>query len=404
MAINLATAAAGGFLAAIWIVVLGRLARSASQVPSLRDGIEWADEEPITQRIVAIVPAHNEQDSIGGVLASLRSQRDLDVGVVLALDRCTDGTRDRAEQIMAGHPRFEVMSIEDCPDGWAGKVHCLWKAVTESRLAQRADLLLFLDADVEFAPDAIRAAAALQRRRDLALLTLLPTLRHRYWFENVVQPACVLELLYEFPPDRVNRAPGAKGGRRPFVNGQFILVRREDYERLGGHMALRDDIMEDFALARLVDRAGLAAGAFPAGDMLLVNMHETWASFASGWKRIFMAGAGRKVRRLRRWTLRVGLACALLPVAVGAGVAGAAMMDAPAWSRWSAIGVGAFGLVSWVVAIGALYRSQRAPWWSVALNPVGYAVAAWIMWRAARTVASREPVAWGGREYVFEPR
>lgn len=404
MTLNLLTVAAGAFLGVMWLVVLGRIVRSRKQVPSLRDAIEWADEEPITQRIVAIVPAHNEQDSIGGVLASLRSQRDLDVGVVLALDRCTDGTRDRAEQIMVGHKRFEVMSIEDCPDGWAGKVHCLWKAVTESRLAGRADLLLFLDADVEFAPDAIRAAAALLRSRKLALLTLLPTLRHRHWFERVVQPACVMELMYQFPPDRVNRAPGAKGGRRPFVNGQFIMVRREDYERLGGHMALRDDIMEDFALARLVDRAGLAAGAFPAGDMLRVNMHETWASFASGWKRIFMAGAGRKVRRLRRWTLRVGLACAALPVVVAAGVVAAALVGAPAWSTWTAIPVGAFGLVSWVVAIGALYRSQRAPWWSVALNPVGYGVAAWIMGRAARAVASREPVAWGGREYVFEAR
>lgn len=388
-------------LGAIGTVAILRAIRTARQVPSLRSGVGLAEAAPVAERVCAIVPAYNEEDAIGAVLGSLRAQRGVDLRMVVAMDRCTDRTRERAIEAIDGDARFELLDVGACPEGWAGKVNALWHAAQTSEAARSADLLLFLDADVTMDPDCLRAAGALRRERNLGMVTLLSTLRHRHWFERLVQPACVIELAYEFPPLRANRT----SNRRAFVNGQFVMVRREDYDRLGGHAAVAGEIMEDFALARLTADAGLAVGVFPADGLLVAAMYDSWDAFVRGWTRIFVAGSGRKVSRLRKWSMRLALACAILPVAVVAGGVIPAVADgASGWLR--AVGAGAAivatglwgGLVFW------MYAKQRAPWWSAAVNPLGFAITAWIMWRSASGLAARRPIAWAGRSYVFEPR
>lgn len=388
-------------LGAIGAVAILRAVRTVREVPSLRSGVALAGSTPAGERVCAIVPAHNEERAIGAVLASLRAQRGVDLRVAVALDRCTDRTRERAIAAIGDDARFELLDVGACPDGWAGKVNALWHAARSSEAARTADLLLFLDADVTMDADCLRAATALRRERQLGMVTLLSTLRHRHWFERLVQPACVMELAYEFPPLRANLATN----RRPFVNGQFVLVRREDYDRLGGHAAVAGDIMEDFALARLTAEAGLAVGVFPADGMLVAAMYDSWDAFVRGWTRIFVAGSGRKVARLRKWSLRLAIACAMLPVLVVAGgvLAGVAR-DAPGWARWAAAGGAVLATGLWGGLVAWMFARQRAPWWSALVNPLGFAIAAWIMWRSASGLAARRPIAWAGRSYVFEPR
>lgn len=387
---------------AIWLVALVRLFRMGREVPDLAAGVPLADATPIGESVCVVVPAHNEADSIGGVVASLRAQRGVALRFVLALDRCTDGTAEQARRAIDGDDRFEIIEIDHCPEGWAGKVHALWSAVEASASARGSDLLLFLDADVTMAPDCVRAAAALRRARDLDMVTLLPTLRHRHWFERLVQPACVIELSYEFPLIRANQ----RQSRRAFVNGQFVLFRREAYERLGGHRALAGEIMEDFGLARLTAQHAIGVGVFPAGAMLVAGMHDSWSSFVRGWMRIFVAGAGQRVRRLEKWSMRIWGLAAGLPVLGAIALAWLLVGDGhlEGTPRAAAIGASLAGLAILHLAIGALYRRQRAPLWSVPLFVPAALIVGWIMWRAARTVATRRPIPWGGRAYVFEPR
>lgn len=387
-------------LAVIGLVAMARLRKTAREVPSLKAGVALADAGASVQKVCAIVPAHNEEASIGAVLSSLRAQAGVDLRVVVALDRCTDRTRERALAAIAGDPRFEILDVGACPAGWAGKVNALWQAASASPAARGSDLLLFLDADVTMRPDCLRAAMALRHTRGLGMVTLLSTLRHRHWFERLVQPACAMELAYEFPLHRANRLRN----RRPFVNGQFVLVGRADYDRLGGHAAVAADIMEDFALARLTADDGMAVGVFPADGLLVANMYDSWSAFLRGWTRIFVSGAGRKVPRLRKWSIRLAIACAALPIAVAAALVGASVVEAPWWTRGLAMGSALAGTVAWGGVVAYVYAKQRAPLWSALVNPIGFAITAWIMWRAARTLQQRRPIAWAGRSYVFEPR
>lgn len=390
-----------GALALLWTVGMAKLVRTNRLVPSLRRGVPEADREPTAERICAVVPAHNEETAIEGAIRALAAQRGVDLVVVLALDRCTDETRARAERAIAGNPRFRVVEIATCPDGWPGKVHAIWQAIESSEEARSADLLLFVDADATMDPDCVRAAAALRRLRGLEIVSLLPTLGSRRWFEKIVQPLCALELSYEFPLLRAN----GHGGGRGFVNGQFVLSTREAYERLGGHAELRHEMMEDFALARRAAEARVPIGVFPADGLFKVDMYDTWDGFVEGWARIFGAGAGRKVSRMTRWTVRIVVACTVLPLCAVAAVAIAGAAEAA--QPWARVVSGAMGVVAlgvWAVFMGAIYRRQRAPLWALLLNPAASFVVAAIMWRAARAIAMRRPVQWGGRAYILEPR
>jgi chlorobactene glucosyltransferase len=78
------------------------------------------------------------------------------------------------------------------------------------------------------------------------------------WF-----PIAGLQLLQNRPRLAARTPPAllrATGG----ANGQFMFFRRSAYERIGGHAAIREHIVEDVALGREV------AGRIPAG-MRLVN-------------------------------------------------------------------------------------------------------------------------------------
>ena len=294
----------------LWGVIWIRLEQTMRTVPTLRLGETLAAADPPTGRVCVVVPAYNESRVIAGLVRSLRNETYPDARFVLALDRCTDDTAALARAEIAGDDRFEIVEIDSCPDGWVGKVHALHAGVTRSRATADAEFLLFADADTLFSPGCIAAALALLRERRLDLLSLLSTLTHDTWFERVVQTTAALELMRRFPLTLAN----AERDRRAFANGQFLLFRRDAYEAIGGHAAVKDVVFEDVNLARLVDAAKRRLGVFMADGLLHCRMYADWAQFRRGWKRIFTEAAKRKARRLTLWSWQIRLLGTLFPL------------------------------------------------------------------------------------------
>lgn len=401
--------------AVYWGALLVHFALTSRQVPTARDGLRlWpaaGDDGATPPRVCIIVPAHNEQAVIGDLAASLAAQdypRDR-VRFVFVLDRCTDDTRGVIERAFAadrggGADRCEIIEVSHCPEGWTGKVHALWTAVRESRHAaalEPADLLLFADADTTFDPACTRAAVALMRDRALDMLSLLSTQRVGSWFEWVVQPAACLELVRQYPLRRAN----SDTKRRPFANGQFIMFRRDAYERIGGHEPVKDEPLEDVHISRLAHSKGLRLGLFLANGMMFCRMYRDWPSFKRGWKRIFIESANRKVSRLKKVGWRLRLLGAVFPAAAAAGAAWAGIL-------WSGSAQGETGVVAPAVCILSLAalaayltgviltcRASRTPLAAVAVFPAGAWLAGGLILRAAADLASGKPMLWGGREY-----
>jgi hypothetical protein len=116
-----------------------------------------------------------------------------------------------------------------------------------------------------------------------------------------VQTAAALELMRQFPLTRVNGIDA----RRAFANGQFMLFRRDAYDAIGGHEAVKEALLEDLALARNIDAGGRTMGLFFADGLFHCRMYADWMQFRRGWKRIYTEAASRKASRLSAWGLRI---------------------------------------------------------------------------------------------------
>lgn len=380
-------------LLAYWSMALVHVVRTMRRVPTARSGLALARARQPTDSVTVIVPAHNEADAIGRLIESLKVQDYPALRVVLALDRCTDGTEAAARHAIAGDERFEVVRIERAEPGWAGKVYAAWRGYQCSRHARTGDLVLFADADTTFDRSCISAAVALLHERELDLLSLLSTLRHQRWYEWLVQPAASLDLVHQYPLLRINRRDRAMA----FANGQFMLLRRRFYVRVGGHLSVKGELLEDIGLARQIVEHGGRGGVLLADGLLRCAMYETFCQFVRGWTRIFKEAARRRPRRLVKGAGRLIVVGTVLPIASVACVLLVGASGGP--PRSVSIGVAGAGLVVWLVTLGACYRISRAPLWAVPGHVIGGAIVSAILLRAAWDLIRGTPTRWAGLSY-----
>jgi chlorobactene glucosyltransferase len=380
----------------VWTLVLAVTERSVRAVPTLRLGQTLAEADPPAGRVCVVIPAYNEARVIGGLIRSLANETYPQLSVVLALDRCTDDTAALARSAIDGDARFEVVAIDACPSGWAGKVHAVHSGVTRSRGAVDADYLLFADADTVFVPGCIAASLALMRQRKLQFLSLLSTLTHDTWFERVVQTAAAFELMRQYPLTLAN----AVTDRRAFANGQYMLFTREAYAAIGGHEAVKSALLEDIALARRMEAVKRNAGVFLADGLLRCRMYADWPQFRRGWKRIYTEAANRNARRLSVAAWRVRALGTLLPGCMfGCALFGALATGRDARMGWTLLALSLAAFVVWLVALLRVAAIAHAPLWTAPLHFVGAWLTAELLSEAARDLRARTPTRWGGRDY-----
>ena len=395
----------GAVSAKIGALVMVRTRRIASCAPTAREGADLPAPEGGWPSVCVVIPAHNEEGVIGELVRSLVAQEyPGELGVVFALDRCTDRTEAIVEREAGGSDRVEIVRIIECPEGWAGKTNAAHSGVRDSKRAQAADVLIFSDADTIWDPGCVRACVALLRHRELDLLSLLSTLRFEGSWEVNAQAVATSELMRRHPIDKVNR----KEKGNAFANGQFLCFTREMYERIGGHAGVKEDLLEDLAFARKVQRVAGAPGRwgiFLADGMLRCRMYESAEQFRTGWKRIYTESSRRSVSRLRKSARRLLSYWLLAPMAgaLAVVVGGAGLILAPGVMAGVTLGVGVVAVAIWVVEIVMICAMQSAPMRCAVMWPWGALVVASILREAARDLERGVPIVWGGKEYRLEP-
>ena len=396
-----------------YAIVLVRLVRTQRMLPTARSGIDLPPPEGGWPSLCIVVPAHNEEDVIAELTRSLVAQSYPNLSIVFALDRCTDGTQTALTQAITDESgaidrRFEIITIDNCPDGWSGKTNAVHQGVTRSRGAADAALLLFTDADTEFHPELCQATVALLRHRGLSLLSLLSRLNCEHWYERLVQPAAGFELIREYPLDIINST------RRPraFANGQFMLFDRTLYDAVGGHELVKDRILEDIAFAREINRKRSSLGnpkwgVYMSGGMLRCHMYRSWPAFIRGWKRIYTESAGRRPTHLRKWSLRHRLTGSILPtltlVALAMGTI-CLRLNIQQINASIAIITSVVAIIVYLLAMVRVYGSQGvSPVW-VLTYPLGAWLASNIQARAGADLVAGKTTHWGGIEYQRKVR
>jgi cellulose synthase/poly-beta-1,6-N-acetylglucosamine synthase-like glycosyltransferase len=147
----------------------------------------------------------------------------------------------------------------------------------------RGQWLLFVDADCRQAPHSVQAAVDFLAREGGDMLSLWPMLEMHGFWENAVQPVAGSVLVAWFRPAWVNNPKHWAA----FANGQYILFRRSAFEEVGGYEAVRTEIVEDIALARLVKRSGRRLLNAIGKDLFTTRMYTTLPQMAKGWRRIY---------------------------------------------------------------------------------------------------------------------
>lgn len=261
--------AVGWGVALLWATRTSAWMRGMSRLPDL---LTMPPGVP-RGRLSAIVPARNEEESVGAALSSLLRSRDVDLEVIAVDDRSDDRTgtiMEALQQEQRLRARYVVEHVRELPPGWLGKPH----AMARGAALATGDWLLFTDADVVFAEDALARALAYVEREGADHLLVVPTVVARSAGEGMMLP--FLHVLSIWGP-RLWRVADARS-RDAVGVGAFNLMRRTIYEDVGGWERLRMEVLEDVSMGVVIKQAGFRSRVVTGRDLVRIR----WAHGARG--------------------------------------------------------------------------------------------------------------------------
>ncbi|MCH7564168.1 MAG: glycosyltransferase [Gemmatimonadetes bacterium] len=373
--------------AAPWLILLTYLALWLRLPKKLGPEGVFAEDVPL---VSVIIPARNEEHNILMSAESVGASTYPNFELIVVDDRSTDRTAQVARTAEIGKAaRYEVLSGAELPEGWLGKP---WACDQGAREA-RGDILLFTDADTTHHPELLSRAVADLQRDGADALTLLGEQTMLTFWEKLVQPHIFFTLSLGFPDFRTPQPP--KRWRRAIANGQYIMIHRAVYDEVGGHVAVKGEVVEDQRIAQILCKAGKRLEIRMAEDHFATRMYSSLPGMIEGWSKN-MALASRQA--FDSWFAPVALPSLIAtvvllwivpPVVVVLDLAGV-YVGVPATAA-QAVTVGS--ALFW---FACAWRFGVPPWFGL-LYPLGAAVEAYIF---TRSLVRGRRVEWKGRTYV----
>ena len=375
--------------------------------------------EPIS----VLIPARNEEKNIQATLAAVLANRGAEFEVIVLDDHSTDGTASIVSKFAARDARVRLESAPPLPAGWCGKQHACHVL---ARLAGHP-LLLFIDADVRLAPDALarmsgfmsRASvldcgsplplsAASQSARRMAhsktsrsssplvnrqspivntpdLASGVPRQELGTFSERLLLPLIHFVLLGFLPMHAMRRTrwPSMSAGC-----GQLFIARRDAYEKCGGHAMVRASLHDGIKLPRVFRQAGFRTDLFDATDLATCRMYHTNGETWRGLGKNATEGLAAPGTIVQMTALLLGgqvlplVLCACAPMLSAIGLVFAVVATALAF------------LPRLIAA--ALFRQSLG---SALLHPLGVLALLAIQWHALARHFLGRPAEWKGRSY-----
>ena len=348
----------------LWVWLLLSPAHRAtfgSQVNSNTALPECAVCPPVT----IIVPARNEGKILDRSIPSFCMQDYPDLRVILIDDQSDDNSPAVIARLRADHPNLTVIPGRQRPDGWCGKPWAVQQGVEAvSSPSQIEPWFLFTDADCIFHPQAVRQAMKRAEAESLDLVSVFPTLTFSSTIERVGVLGLVTVLVMMFPLGWAND-PKRK---MALSAGAFMLVRRNAYEKAGGHEAVRAHIIEDVNLGKNVKSAGFKVQGNFTRDLVQTEMYENFSDLWEGLAK--NAYAGMEYQPHKFWVgLIAGVLSAILPPIYLIATLGWAI-QAGGRVAWAAFALAAVINACILIIHSRTVRFMRAPWYDMFLLPV----------------------------------
>lgn len=382
---GLSAVLAGAFLGLLTLTWAGLAAGVGRWGRGFRLGADGAPPQALPLLSICI-PARNEAGKVGDAVRSALGQDHPNFELIVVDDRSTDNTRQEALDAGGGDPRLRVISGTEPPAGWAGKPWACQRAASEANGAQ----LLFVDADLRLAPWAASRACARMAAQELKLLSLFGDWALESFWERAVIPVVGWFIRGAVDLEAVNDP----GRPEAFANGQFILVERQAYDHLGGHEAVRAEVLEDVRLAKAFKQRAMSTGLFHAPGAFQVRLYTALSEIVSGYGKNLYEGMDRRPGVAVGALMFIGIST-LLPYAllVLALLGRAGVWQGPGWG-W----VAWLGLIAGLIHLFRfrLERQDGRSGWHALSHPLGNLLFAWILVRSLFGVEAE----WKGRRFV----
>lgn len=264
--------AAGVAVALIWALFVAGVILNVLFVPTLRTG-----ERPSRALSLSVViPARNEERGIGETVRAFRAQDYPELEVIVVNDASTDATAAAARAAAGDDPRIRLIEGTETPEGWLGKP---W-ALEQGAQAARGELLLFVDADIHYEPEAVSAMVAALERSGAAGLTAFPRIVLGGFWERVAMPQLGAVFFGMVPVWLSNHTTWPLLG---IGAGTGNLYRRETYASIGRHEAIRRSVVDDMALAQRARRCGFRTVTVRGADLVAVRMYHGLREIVDGF-------------------------------------------------------------------------------------------------------------------------
>lgn len=362
----------------IWFFLKGRIQPTLSLMKS----------SDMPERTVSvIVPARDEAGRVlTQSIGSLLDQNYQSLEVIVVDDRSTDDTLKILTEISRSKngDRLRIVEGRELPADWLGKPHALQQGYEVAS----GELILTTDADIIFHPDAIRTAVSYISDSEIDVLSLVPRLELKTFWEKVFMPVFGWFCLLAMPLYKVND-PESK---ETIGVGNFFLLDRKSIETIGGFAAVRSDVAEDLRLAELVKQNGLRLRVETAPDLIWTRMYsgigEIWDGFT---KNLFSALKFSVAKGLGGVVSIFMFGC--LPIMLVILFAITGNQDASL--------VSAIGYFFQVIIFAAILKNiEQNPIYALFI-PAGFALYAAILLNSMLKIISGKGVSWKGRE-IYE--
>jgi glycosyltransferase involved in cell wall biosynthesis len=333
-------------------------------------------------RVSAIIPARNEEAVIGACVESLARQTEI-AEILVVNDESEDRTANIVQEMMGRHPQVELLETKGLPAGWVGKNNAVWLGAREAK----GNWLLFTDADAVHERDSAAKALEIADKMNAAIVSFSPEQVMKTWHEKALIPYVYCRLARRFTYEEVNDPANEVAA----ANGQFLLIRRDAYEAVGGHASVAGEVLEDVALAERVKHSGQRIWFGSGKGAVRVRMYRSLRAMYEGWKKNLyrlMGGSEADVRREIQVALQ-GISLTLLTGAVAWGLTRSRFIGL------AFLSVGILGMsIDYCKELKGNQYSSRLVWYGIP-GRLMFAAVLWASYRAHK----RGKLKWKGREY-----
>ena len=234
----------------------------------------------ISQKVSILIPMRNEEINVVDCLDSINNQKGLsDFEIIVLNDLSTDSTASK----LTAYPQIKIIQGAPLPTGWLGKV---W-ACHQLSQAAAGEIIVFLDADVRLAENAV--ASAISEMGNWSFISPYPKQFSLGMLEKIFQPLLHWSWLASVPLRAAQRF-GIKS--MSVANGQFFVVNKVAYDNCGGHQKIKAEVLDDIALSKSLLTSGFKGGVAEGGQVASCTMYTTFNQLIKGYQKSLWSAFG----------------------------------------------------------------------------------------------------------------